>query len=159
MQNKILNNYRMRFILTFMLFFINCNAFGDNMQNIIITIKNKKYEAILYDNSTTKELIKKFPITITMSDLNGNEKYYNFSKSFSTSSENVANINKGDIMLFGDNCLVIFYFIKSQLWKSMLMIPKDFVNFNLAVFYIEYSIIILAICQIFYLFNNFMNKK
>lgn len=109
MQNKILNNYRMRFILTFMLFLINCNAFGDNMQNIIITIKNKKYEAILYDNSTTKELIKKFPITITMSDLNGNEKYYNFSKSFSTSSENVANINKGDIMLFGDNCLVIFY--------------------------------------------------
>ncbi|WP_307970935.1 cyclophilin-like fold protein [uncultured Brachyspira sp.] len=79
------------------------------MQNIIITIKNKKYEAILYDNSTTKELIKKFLITITMSDLNGNEKYYNFSKSFSTSSENVANINKGDIMLFGDNCLVIFY--------------------------------------------------
>ena len=109
MQNKISNNYRMRFILTFMLFFINCNAFGDNMQNIIITIKNKKYEAILYDNSTTKELIKKFPITITMSDLNGNEKYYNFSKSFSTSSENVANINKGDIMLFGNNCLVIFY--------------------------------------------------
>lgn len=109
MLNKILNNYRMRFILTFMLFFINCNAFGDNMQNIIITIKNKKYEAILYDNSTTKELIKKFPITITMSDLNGNEKYYNFSKSFSTSSENVANINKGDIMLFGDDCLVIFY--------------------------------------------------
>ena len=109
MQNKILNNYRVRFILTFMLFFINCNAFGDNMQNIIITIKNKKYEAILYDNSTTKELIKKFPITITMSDLNGNEKYYNFSKSFSTSSENVASINKGDIMLFGDNCLVIFY--------------------------------------------------
>ncbi|TXJ30800.1 hypothetical protein EPJ65_02140 [Brachyspira aalborgi] len=99
----------MRFILTFMLFFINCNAFGDNMQNIIITIENKKYEAILYDNSTTKELIKKFPITITMGDLNGNEKYYNFSKSFSTSSENVANINKGDIMLFGDNCLVIFY--------------------------------------------------
>lgn len=109
MLNKILNNYRMRFILTFMLFFINCNAFGDNMQNIIITIENKKYEAILYDNLTTKELIKKFPITITMSDLNGNEKYYNFSKSFSTSSENVANINKGDIMLFGDNCLVIFY--------------------------------------------------
>ena len=109
MQNKILNNYRMRFILTFMLFFINCNAFGDNMQNIIITIKNKKYEAILYDNSTVRELIKNFPISITMSDLNGNEKYYNFSKSFSTSSENVANINKGDIMLFGNNCLVIFY--------------------------------------------------
>lgn len=109
MQNKILNNYRMRFILTFMLFFINCNAFGDNMQNIIITIENKKYEAVLYDNSTVRELIKNFPISITMSDLYENEKYYNFSKRFPTSSENVANINKGDIMLFGDNCLVIFY--------------------------------------------------
>ena len=42
MQNKILNNYRMQFILTFMLFFINCNAFGDNMQEIILKIKNKK---------------------------------------------------------------------------------------------------------------------
>ena len=109
MQNKILNNYRMQFILTFMLFFINCNAFGDNMQNIIITIKNKKYEAVLYDNSTVRELIKNFPISITMSDLYENEKYYNFSKRFPTSSENVASINKGDIMLFGDNCLVIFY--------------------------------------------------
>ncbi|TKZ35709.1 DUF4405 domain-containing protein, partial [Brachyspira catarrhinii] len=55
--------------------------------------------------------------------------------------------------------LGIFLFIKSQLWKSMFMIPKDFVNFNLAIFYIEYSIITLAICQIFYLFSNFMNKK
>lgn len=82
MQNKILNNYRMRFILTFMLFFINCNAFGDNMQNIIIMIENKKYETILYDNSTTKELIKKFPITITMSDLNGNENIIIFIKVF-----------------------------------------------------------------------------
>ena len=65
MLNKILNNYRMRFILTFMLFLINCNAFGDNMQNIIITIKNKEYEAVLYDNSTVRELIKNFPISIT----------------------------------------------------------------------------------------------
>lgn len=111
MKNKILNDYNIRFIfiIIYILFFINKNTFGENMQEIILKIKNKKYEAILYDNSTTKELIKKFPITITMSDLNGNEKYYNFSKSFSTSSENVASINKGDIMLFGDNCLVIFY--------------------------------------------------
>ena len=55
--------------------------------------------------------------------------------------------------------LGIFYFIKSELWKSMFMIPKEFYNFNLAIFYIEYSIITFAICQIFYLFSNFMNKK
>ena len=53
----------------------------------------------------------------------------------------------------------IFYFIKSELWKSMFMIPKEFYNFNLTLFYIEYSIITFAICQIFYLFSNLMNKK
>ena len=79
------------------------------MQEIILKVKNKEYEAVLYDNSTAMELIKNFPITITMSDLHENEKYYNFSKRFPTSSENVENVNKGDIMLFGDNCLVIFY--------------------------------------------------
>lgn len=41
----------------------------------------------------------------------------------------------------------------------MFMIPKEFRNFNLAIFYIEYSIITFSICQIFYLFNNFMDKK
>ena len=97
------------FIIIFTLFFMNDNTFGENMQEIILKVKNKEYEAVLYDNSTARELIKNFPITITMSDLHENEKYYNFSKRFPTSSENVENVNKGDIMLFGDNCLVIFY--------------------------------------------------
>lgn len=55
--------------------------------------------------------------------------------------------------------LGIFYFIKSELWKSMFMIPKEFYNFNLALFYIEYSIITFAVCQIFYLFSNFISKS
>lgn len=79
------------------------------MQNITLKTENAEYEAVLYDNSTVKELIKNFPMTITMSDLHENEKYYNLSKKFPTSNESVLQINKGDIMLFGDNCLVIFY--------------------------------------------------
>ena len=111
MKNKILNDYNIRFIFIIIsiLFFINKNTFGENMQEIILKIKNKEYEAVLYDNSTVRELIKNFPIGITMGDLYENEKYYNFSKRFPTSSENVGNVKKGDIMLFGDNCLVIFY--------------------------------------------------
>lgn len=79
------------------------------MQNITLKTENAEYEAVLYDSSTVKELIKNFPMTITMSDLHENEKYYNLSKKFPTSNESVSQINKGDIMLFGDNCLVIFY--------------------------------------------------
>lgn len=110
MQNKINNCYR-QFILIiiFILFLINGETFGEDMQNITLKTENAEYEAVLYNNSTVKELIKNFPMTITMSDLHENEKYYNLSKKFPTLNESVSQINKGDIMLFGDNCLVIFY--------------------------------------------------
>ena len=74
MQNKILNNYNIWFtlIIISILFFMNDNTFGENMQEIILKVKNKEYEAVLYDNSATRELIKIFPITITMSDLHEN---------------------------------------------------------------------------------------
>ena len=64
-----------------------------------------------------------------------------------------------NLLFFIFIALGIFFFIKSELWKSMFMIPKEFRNFNLAIFYIEYFIITLAICQIFYLFSYFINKK
>lgn len=118
MQNKI-NNYHRRFILIiiFILFLISCRVFGENMQNITLKTENAEYEAALYDNSTVKELIKSFPMTITMSDLHENEKYYNLSKRFPTLSESVSTVNKGEIMLFGDNCLVIFYKSFSTYYK------------------------------------------
>lgn len=53
----------------------------------------------------------------------------------------------------------IFLFVKSELWKSMFMIPKESYNFNLILFYIEYSIITISICQALYLFMNFINAK
>ena len=55
--------------------------------------------------------------------------------------------------------LGVFFFIKSELWKSMFMIPKNIFNSNIIIFYIEYSIITLSICQAFYLFENFANAK
>ena len=41
----------------------------------------------------------------------------------------------------------------------MFMIPKNIFNSNILIFYIEYSIITLSICQAFYLFENFANAK
>ena len=74
-----------------------------------LKIKNKILTATLYENEATRELIKKFPITITMSDLNNNEKYSYLSQKFTKNEEDVTEIKTGDIMLYGDNCLVIFY--------------------------------------------------
>ena len=44
-----------------------------------------------------------------MSELNGNEKYVYLDKSLLTNPSNPKQINTGDVMLYGNNCLVIFY--------------------------------------------------
>ena len=44
-----------------------------------------------------------------MKNLNGNEVYYYFDESFKTNQQSVGTINKGDIYLYQDNCLVLFY--------------------------------------------------
>ena len=44
-----------------------------------------------------------------MDDLNNNEKYYYLDKNISSKPISYTQINKGDIMLFGNNCLVVFY--------------------------------------------------
>ena len=44
-----------------------------------------------------------------MEELNGNEKYIYLDETYPTNSYNPKHINKGDVMLYGDNCLVIFY--------------------------------------------------
>ena len=44
-----------------------------------------------------------------MNELNGNEKYGTLDKSLTTNSYNPGVINKGDVMLYGSNTLVVFY--------------------------------------------------
>ena len=77
----------------------------------IITVKigDKSFSAKLYDNETAKAFADMLPLTLDMNELHGNEKYYNLDSSFPTESINVGEIKNGDIMLYGDNCLVLFY--------------------------------------------------
>ncbi len=44
-----------------------------------------------------------------MKELNGNEKYVYLDDNYKTNSERVGQIQKGDLMLYGDSCLVLFY--------------------------------------------------
>ena len=81
----------------------------DFMDKINIKINDKDYQATLVDNYTTRELLKLLPLSLTMQDLNDNEKYYNLDKTLPTAQIHPTEIKKGDIMLYEDNCLVIFY--------------------------------------------------
>lgn len=81
------------------------------MKNTInIIVGNKTFTATLEDNDTAKALLKQLPLTVDMSDLNGNEKYNNLSINLrANTSTSPGRINVGDLMLYGNNCLVLFY--------------------------------------------------
>ena len=81
---------------------------GDFM-NISIAVGNSTFKIKLYDNDTAKALLAQLPLTLDMSELNGNEKYFFMPNGLPTASEQVGNIRAGDLMLYGSDCLVLFY--------------------------------------------------
>ena len=76
---------------------------------ITININGVDFTATLEDNETARELVNRLPLNIEMNELNGNEKYYYFDESFPSNSSRIERIEKGDIMLYGSDCLVLFY--------------------------------------------------
>lgn len=74
-----------------------------------IKINDKNFTAQFYDNETAKAFADMLPLTIKMEDLHSNEKYYYLNSSLPTNSSAIDKINSGDIMLYGSNCLVLFY--------------------------------------------------
>lgn len=74
-----------------------------------VIINKKEYIINLEDNETVKSFISSLPQELEMSELNGNEKYVYLDNLLPTDSKNIKKINKGDVMLYGNNCLVIFY--------------------------------------------------
>ena len=87
----------------------NNNEKENKMAKIYASLNNEKLEINLEKNSTTSALVKLLPLDITMNDLNKNEKYAYLDESLPTNTYSPKHIEAGDVMLFGDNCLVIFY--------------------------------------------------
>ncbi|WP_415066719.1 cyclophilin-like fold protein [Lacrimispora sp.] len=79
------------------------------MPKVTVQIGDKSFSVTLYDNESARDFTKKLPLTLDMEDLNGNEKFYFFPHPFPVSNERVGNIKAGDLMLYGSDCLVLFY--------------------------------------------------
>ena len=78
-------------------------------RNMTILIGNTSFTVTLDDSETVRKFIGLLPMTLNMSELNGNEKYHNLSQSLPAASNSSGNIKKGDLMLYGANCIVLFY--------------------------------------------------
>ena len=82
-----------------------------------ISIGSNTFTATLYENETTKALKAMLPITLNMSELNGNEKYFHLSTDLPTNTTDPEIIQEGDLMLWGTNSLVLFYKTFSTSYK------------------------------------------
>ena len=74
-----------------------------------LKIGNTTFTATLNDNATATAFKSMLPITVNMTELNGNEKYADLSRSLPTSATNPGTIQNGDLMFYGSSTLVLFY--------------------------------------------------
>ena len=82
---------------------------GKMEKNLSLQVNGKTFKITLEENETTEALTKVLPLKIIMNELNGNEKYYYLDTMLPSNPIRVEKIESGDIMLYGDNCLVLFY--------------------------------------------------
>src|SRR5438270_13730354 len=76
---------------------------------IKIKIGSKNFAAVLDDNATAAAFQARLPMTVEMTELNGNEKYGRLSGNLPTNSANPGTIQTGDLMLYGSGTVVLFY--------------------------------------------------
>lgn len=110
---------KISFLLIIVLLLSGCSV--DNFKNkednnqieVIDSVKailnGKEYIINLENNETAKSFVNLLPREYNMIELNGNEKYVYLDEKLPTNPTNPKRINVGDVMLYGDNCLVIFY--------------------------------------------------
>jgi hypothetical protein len=80
----------------------------DKMTSLVITVGEQKFDLRLADTDAAQEIAKATPFEIEMSELNGNEKYY-YGENLPSNPQAIGQIHAGDLMLYGDDCIVLFY--------------------------------------------------
>lgn len=74
-----------------------------------IRVGSDTFTATLLDNPTITAFVARLPLTVTMTELNGNEKYYDLPQNLPTNAVNPSTIQAGDLLLYSSNTLVLFY--------------------------------------------------
>ena len=89
----------------------NANTNTKEEENVMkININSEKYVINVENEALMEEIYNALPEIFTMNELNGNEKYYYLNSTMkNANSEAVGQVQKGDVMLFESDCLVIFY--------------------------------------------------
>lgn len=98
-----------KFMESFMKAHTDNSSHNSNANKVTVTINGKTFTATLAENETAEAFTALLPMTLNMTELNGNEKYNYLDSNLPTDASNPETINTGDIMLYGSNCIVLFY--------------------------------------------------
>lgn len=79
--------------------------------NLKITVGSTVFNATLYNNEAVTAFKAMLPLTINMGELGGVEKYYYLPSgtTLPTKASSPRTIQNGDLMLYENNCLVLFH--------------------------------------------------
>lgn len=74
-----------------------------------MTVGDKRFAITLDDSESARALAQLLPLTLDMTELNANEKYASLPQRLPARAARPGTIRNGDLMLYGNNTLVIFY--------------------------------------------------
>src|SRR5436305_1448643 len=74
-----------------------------------LIVGSTTFSATLDDNPAADKLRAMLPLTLDMSELNGNEKFFRLSTSLPADAANPGTIKAGDLMLWQADTVVLFY--------------------------------------------------
>jgi len=82
---------------------------SEEQGRMLMTVGDQRFTITLEDNRTARAFVQLLPIVLDMAELNGNEKHAKLSRSLPTDPERPGTIRAGDLLLYGDDTLVVFY--------------------------------------------------
>lgn len=74
-----------------------------------MTVGERRFALTLANTDAARVFAARLPLALDMSDLNGNEKKFDFSSALPANASRAGTIRNGDLMLYGSNTLVLFY--------------------------------------------------
>ena len=85
------------------------NQTENTTMSINVIVGNKTFTATLADSETGRAFAQLLPMTVTMNELNGNEKYHYLDSQLPTDPYTPGTIRAGDLLLYEATCVVLFY--------------------------------------------------
>lgn len=81
----------------------------EHPMNITVQIDRQHFTLTLNDSPAARAFVNRLPLTLDMAELNGNEKYADLAEALPENPVRPGHLRAGDLMLYGDKTLVLFY--------------------------------------------------